>query len=504
MAKSLNPPVRATPQELGFPFPKVQPPKTLAYNDGLPAVPPYMAFSQLVNTYSRTFLTYDEASRHGRDQALACRRDPVIFEALRARQMPVTQLQWHVAAEDPNDVAQASVAEAITKGIRRVPRFQQFLLSLSEAIWYGKSGCQISWQWDWVNDMKIHRPRQWWPVNGDKIVFQFDGTPGMLVHATFAGDWIPTERGRAHFFTPEERATICIHMHEREDADFYEGDLASGLFGVGLRSRIYYYWYLKTQTMQFMMDYIERFGSGGTTIYFYEAGNEASLKEMTEIATSQFGNNVLILPRYRDNPNGGPGIDRFEPSASGVQMVQNLITTYFDDVNRRLILGQDLTSTSSPTGLGSGVAALHGETFSRIISYDAVNLQESLTVELVEPMQRFMGKGHLPPCKFVFEVDAPNTQTILGAAQAFFELGGAVDEEKLREAVGLPAPEPGKPILSKQQMMSPQSAGTIPAGVPMQGPPGPDPSQQGLAPQQGGAPPEAAMPQEAVNPGAAQ
>jgi phage gp29-like protein len=95
-------------------------------------------------------------------------------------------------------------------------------------------------------------------------------------------------------------------------------------------------------------------------------------------------------------------------------------------------------------------------------------------------MQTFMGKGHLAPCKFVFEVDAPNTSTILAAAQAFYQLGGSIDEESLREALGLPSPEPGKPILSQQQMMSPQAAGTIPAGVPMQGPPGPDPSQQGL------------------------
>jgi hypothetical protein len=498
MAKSLNPTINPTPQELGFPFAPATMPVVLPYNEGLPSVPPFMAFSQLVNTYSRTFLTYDEASRQGRDQALACRRDPTIFEALRARQMPVSQLQWHVAAEDPNDVEQASVAEAITKGIRRMPRFQQFLMCQLEAIWYGKAGCQIAWQWDWVNGMKIHRPRQWWPVNGDKIVFRFDGTPGVLVHATYPGSWVPTQQGRAHFLDGNERATLCVHQHEPEDPDFYEGDLASGLFGVGLRSRVFWYWYLKTQTMQFLMDYIERFGSGGTTIYFYEAGNKDSLEEMSKVASSQFGNNVLLLPRYRDNPNGGPGIDRFEPSASGVQLVQNLITTYFDDTNRRLILGQDLTSTTSPTGLGSGVAALHGETFSRIISYDAINLQESLSLELVAPMQRFMGKGHLPPCKFMFEVDAPNTQTILGAAQAFFELGGAVDEEKLREAVGLPAPEPGKAILSKQQMMSPQSAGTIPAGVPMQGPPSPDPNQQGLAPPQGAAmPPQAAPPEVA-------
>ncbi len=34
---------------------------------------------------------------------------------------------------------------------------------------------------------------------------------------------------------------------------------------------------------------------------------------------------------------GAPGIDRFEPSQSGVQLIQGLVTTYFDDVMRKLL-----------------------------------------------------------------------------------------------------------------------------------------------------------------------
>lgn len=473
-----------TPQELGFAPPPLPDLDATPPHLGIPPVPSFLSFAQLVNSYSRSFLNYDEALRQGRQQALAIRRDPVIMQALRARQMPVAQLMWHVAANDPNDVQQAQMAECIQKGIERMPRLQSFFMSMLDALWYGRAGCQVAYQWDWIGSQKICRPRMWAPLNGDKIVFKFDGRPGILVNYSYQGTWIPTERGRAHFLTPEERACLILHHFEPEDADFFEGDMAGGLFGVGLRSRIYWFWHLKTQTMQYLMDYIERVGSGGTTVYYYEAGNEASMREVKKAAEEQLGTNAILFPRYRDNGTSGPGMERFEPSAAGVQLIQQLVTTYFDDVIRKYILGQDLTSTAEPTGLGSGVAALHGQTFSRIISYDAIALAESLTADLVKPMQHFMGKGHLPPCKFVFEVDAPNTSTILAAAQAFYQMGGAVDEESLREALGLPQPEPGKAILSQQQQMSPQAAGTIPAGVPMAGPPGPDPAQQGLSPDQ--------------------
>jgi len=474
-------PGEPSPQELGYPLPEPKySGKGLPPNAGIPPVAPYLTFGSVVNTFSRSFRSNDEATKQGREQALAIRRDPVIMQALRARQMPVAQLSWNIQPDDPNDVEQARVAMTIERAIKRIPNIQGLLMWLLEAVWCGRSATQVRWGWDWVDGIKVCRPRQWWPLNGDKLVFQFDGTPGVLVHANFPGTVVPTDRGRAHFLNPQEREALLIHHFEREDADFYESDMASGLFGVGIRSRIYWFWYLKTQTMQYMMDYLERVGAGGTTIYYYEAGNPNSLEEVQRTAQEQFHNNAILFPRSANGKDHGPGIDRFEPSRGGQEVIQQLVTGYWDDVIRKFILGQDLTATAEPTGLGSGVAALHGQTFSRIISYDAISLQESLTQDLVRPMQGWMLKQHLPPCKWVFEVDAPNTSTILAAAQAFFQMGGTIDEESLRETLGLPAPAPGKPVLSQQQQMSPQAAGTIPAGVPIQGPPGPDPTQQGL------------------------
>jgi hypothetical protein len=114
----------STPQELGYPAPPIEVPDSTPPNLGIPGVPPYLSFAQLVNSYSRSFLNYDEALRNGRQQALAIRRDPVLIQALRARQMPVAQLEWHVAADDPNDVQQARTADVIQRAIKRVPRLQ--------------------------------------------------------------------------------------------------------------------------------------------------------------------------------------------------------------------------------------------------------------------------------------------------------------------------------------------------------------------------------------------
>lgn len=235
-----------------------------------------------------------------------------MIEALRARQIPTAQLSWHLETPDDSDPQQAAAVEGLTEIINEIPRFQQLKMHLLEALWYGRYGVQLAYQWDFSRGSRRLVVRDHWPINGDKLVFRFSGAAGVLVHMLYPGEWMLTDRGRAHFFDEAEREAVIIHKHEPEDADFYEGEMAGALHGVGVRSRIYWLWYLRSQVSAWMMDYLERVGAGGLTIYYYEAGNAQSMTEVKTAAQEQFRNNAILFPRYREGKDAGPGVQRIE------------------------------------------------------------------------------------------------------------------------------------------------------------------------------------------------
>ena len=490
---SINPVDQVLAEEgLPLPEPVSSPAESLPPGGGKLVLPHFATFSQITNLLARAYRwTFDEALKHSQENALAIRRDPVIMDALRARQIPVAQLSWHLEAQDDTDPKQVESVKDLTQIIESIPNFQQYRMHLQEAVWYGRYGVQNSFSFCFDSGHRQMVVENYKPMNGDKLVFRFSGQVGILIHSTFKDDNTSiTDRGRAHFFTPEEREQVVIHKHEPEDADFWEGDMAGAIFGVGIRSRIYWLWWLRSQVTAFLMDYLERVGAGGFTIYYYEAGNQNSLTEVKTAAETQWRNNTILFPRYRDGSTGGPGIDRIEASQAGAALLSTLITEYFDTVIRRYILGQTLSSESGATGLGSGVAEFQEDTLSRIIKYDAINLQETLTHDLVKVLAKYNHPG-VPAPKFVFDVDKPNAAETLHAAKDFYEMGGQVDEDELRSVLGLSKPQPGHNILAKLPSVSPTGVGALPTGVPMSGTPGPD--QQAL---QGAAPPQGQQPSQ--------
>lgn len=121
-----------------------------------------------------------------------------------------------------------------------------------------------------------------------------------------------------------------------------------------------------------------------------------------------------------------------------------------------------------------GEAAVLGDTHSRMVRYDAMNLQETLTHDLVKVLQKYNFPG-LPQIKFVFDIDKPNAVETLQAAQAFYQMGGTLDEDELRAVLGLSRPQPGHAILAQNMPLNPSTMGTQPTGVPIEGQSGPVP-----------------------------
>lgn len=426
-------------------------------NNGLWVVPHFETFAAVWNTVSRTYrFTYDEAMRHSRQNALAYRRDIVVREAINARKMPVAGLEWHIEPRNDMDMGDVDHARKVQETIEDTPNLQRLFFYLLEAMWYGRYGAALTYDWDWSRGYRRAVVTQHEPINGDKLVFRYSGELGILVGANYQGAWIPTERGRCHVYSPGERQTIILHQFEVDDADFYDGEMAGRIMGVGVRDSLYWFLYLKQRVMAWLMEFLERVGAGGLTIYYYETGNQASLAEVQDAAEKQKNNNAILFPRYTDGKSG-PGIERIEPSEAGAQLLFSLMNDYFDRNIRRFILGQSLSSEAGGTGLGSGVAEFQQQTLNDILKYDARNLQESLTRDFVATVSRHIDPGRAVPW-FAFDVDRPNAAEHLQAAQALFEMGADLDEDDLRGVLGLEKPRPGAQILSRYGPLGKQGA----------------------------------------------
>jgi len=445
-------------QEHGFPAsaPQIQPHRTPG--DGSRPVPSFLDFASVVNLISRTYpINSDEARRFSIEDSLAMRRDPIVMGCLQSRYLPTVQLPWSIVPENGEDQAQIAAAKKVEKLIQRTPRFQQMKRSLLNAIFYGKYAVQVAWEWTWIDGTRGMKVSSWKPINGDKIVNWWSGEIGALVHPLYEGKKVLTQGGWAHPFEEGERQQLVYHVHEIEDADFNEPQMSGMINGTGVRSTIFYFWYLRSQTMQFLMDYLERIGAGGLTVYYYESGNEQSKTDVTEAAQAQFKSNTILFPRNPRDKDNGPGIDRIEPSNNGADLLKTLVTDYFDREIRRYILGQDLTTTAVPAG--SDTAELHSLTLSRIIAYDAENLADTLTSDFVSVIQRFSCPPEIPPLRFQFNIDKYSSAEIVKNAQTLWSMGAPIDQAQVMSVSGLNIPKPGAAVLHQVAPMSPEGMG---------------------------------------------
>lgn len=459
-----------TSHELGYPFPAPSPVGgVMPPGGGRYSVPHFLSFPSLVTTAARTYrYTTDEALRDNRFNALAMRRDCVLFAALRARQMPTAQLSWTIEPRDETDPAEIEAASLVTEIIESIPRFQVLKMQLLEAVWFGKYAIELAYQWENWRGRQVLTVRDHAPIQGDKLRFRWDGTPGILVYASYPGTKEATDFGLAHFLDVDgDRQQYIIHEHEPDDVDWTEAEMAGAVHGVGLRGRLYWFWWLKQQVFGLLMNYLERFANGLTIIY-YAAHDPAAQTQAQAMARAEYTNNTVLIPRWSSEQPDLNKIERLEVSTASPALLQNLVTEYFDNVMVRAILGQTLSSIASSTGMNEGISDLHGETLDQIIKYDAVNLQETMQADLIKVLYRYNCPG-VRPGLFKFAIDSPNSKEVLGYAQALFEMGVGLDEDQLLELAQLQKPKPGGAVVSKIGAMQAAAAAEMPMGVPVAG-----------------------------------
>lgn len=452
-------------------------------NFGQPLLPHVMTFQGVVSSLANVYRPSDEALKDSAENARYMRNDLVVMECVEARQRATALLNWHVEPGDEKDGSQKAMAGTLTKIVASIPRFMQYRENLLHAVFFGRYGIANRWRWKNIAGGRRIAIDQWRPVHGDKLVWRYQPDDhrwdedqvgvrvgiGYGAGSTIAGRWpveksnqvAATDQGLAYFLRTWERPLLSIHKHYIEDGEYEAPEYAGRIHGVGIRSRIYWTWYQKQETLAWLMEYLER-SAGGFEVWFYPWGNDAAKQAVEKAARERLalGRNQILVPKFLDNDQFGQWYDRVEPSMAGAEALKAIIVEYFGHLLKRYILGQTLTSEASGTGLGSNLADVHLATFLQIIKYDATNLEETLTTDVLEPLIRFNFPWAVGiPFKIRVDTESENAHEKLEAYDKAFNMGLQLRAQDLYDLIGATKPGPDDQVLDKASQAPDPSMG---------------------------------------------
>lgn len=447
--------------------------------DYTPAVPHVETYTGQMNALNKTYYTYfDEALRDNIERTLAMRRDGFVHELLRHRQIPVSILPHEILPDDPDDREQEQIADIVDKIYSSIKKLKKIKVILQEAVFYGKYGVEVQIGPRRVSGNTWNSIVNSIPINGDKIRYKWTGIPGIAIRTGAEDDdndgmnkylkkyeqYIEnTNLGRVLFLKDEFlRDRFIIHEFEPFDTDYlFEIDMAQSVHGLGMRSRMYWTWNMRVEILSWVVDAIQRIGANGMLFGFYKSGNVQSRDAVLASLTALVKDNIAAFEIDSNDPNYKDIIQRIEPSAIGYEVMLQIVE-YFDGIMRRAFLGQNLSSQSDATGLGSGVAELQGMTYESMIKYDAIDLGETqdeqmLSIILKYNKFRYRGKVYrgvdLPfGMKLRYNFESSNVQSIIQAASELYQMGVPLDEDEVRQKAGFTKPRDRSTFLMNPQI----------------------------------------------------
>ena len=455
---------------------------------GEDAIPHAVTFASLIGSYSSVYLLPDESTQGMAQDAQLMRHDLGIMECLEIRQRLVAELDWSIEPPDKKNAAQKTLAADLTEILKGIRRFTEYRRNMQEAIWVGRTAIQHTYGWEWCGSRQYLMPKSrhkdhpgWLPIHGDKVLFRYDDgrkmkegayphQMGIRVSTAHFPETRTSERERAEttahgmaiFLRPYERDTILVHKHMIEDADFYDVRTAGRIHGVGIRSRILKEWILKQETLAFMMQYLER-SAGGIEIWEYPSGDVNAKNACIEASQkrSANGRNILYFPKPIGEDAALYEVKIVEPGFAGIDLINTLQDKYFGHRIKRYIIGQTLTTEADATGLGSGVADAHKDTLAQIILYDGANHEETLSEELVRPIQLYnFPETERWRFKLKLQYETENSEKQLEAYRSAWEMGARIKEEDVLDQVGASVPTPDDRILVNPSLQQQGALGT--------------------------------------------
>lgn len=432
-------------------------------------VPHVRTFNALYNAFSRVYSSrWDEAVRHGRENAAAMLHDAFFRALLQERFKPLQRWKWEVEADpdevpkgkgkDPYSEDREEVRRQLEAVVRRTRQLQHVkYLTGWGAGWYGRYGVQVRYDTDAVGGFPRKVVGWWEPVNGDKLHADWDGRWGVMVRP---GAGIPKEYTVKTFDNvgpvllldrPELRQRFVVNQHEIEDADYLEALGAGRRYGVGLRDFSYWSWWLRDEMLSWLTDFMEKVGSLGLILFYYDESNPTSKANAETAAKDIRGRSALAVPRPRGNDKQTSAVEVIPANMTGVGFLKEIIADYFERHIERLFVGQSLSAGEGKSGLeGDGRAEFAKDTKFNLLASDADNQAETFTRDLILPLQGLNFREAPWRYRWKYLVPDPEADVKLDAWSKVKDVL-PVKADELRETVGWSKPGEGDEVVGGPQ-----------------------------------------------------
>lgn len=338
-----------------------------------------------------------------------------------------------VNPENPDDVA---AAEAIKAAVDRLPDFMGLCADLLWGTVWPLAMVERTYKtadvpglvYDWADVAAV-----------PDHLFRF--TNGFLEVAEVDRQ---TRRPTGTFLRPESSRYITHRGHLLRHPDNWGGPMRA----------LTWWFFLKVMDREWWVRFLDRFGSPFPVAKFEK--NDDRSRQILERAlklSSRIGGLVVST---------GTSVELAQASTTTADAHQRFFQVCNDEMSRR-VLGQTLSSTASPTGIGGGASDLQGQVRADISQFDKKRLTQTVRAQLFKPFLRLNHfRGAVPTLTFGGEEPEENstTATVLTGLKT---AGIRVSDKSipvLGKRLGLdlerdPAPaSPSPPMLSSSRLLS--------------------------------------------------
>ncbi|MBN8488228.1 MAG: DUF935 family protein [Burkholderiales bacterium] len=348
------------------------------------------------------------------------KRDAHAGAVLNKRKLAVTSRPWSVqpASKAATDV---KAAELVTQALDHL-RFNRLCKRLLDAQLKGFSVAEVMWE---VRD-GLWLPSRVMARDPRRFIFTLDGELRLLTReAPLEGEALPDRK-------------FIVHRYGGDDDTPY---------GLGLGSQLFWPVFFKRQGITFWLTFADKFGSPTAIGKYSPSADDTERKKLLAALASIAQDAGVIIP-------DGMVIELLEASRAGSVDTYEKLVRYMDEQISKVVLGETMSTTAAPTGLGSTQASVHNDVRLELAQDDADELGETLDDTLIRWIVEFnLGAGvGVPKLKRTFS-EPEDLSARATRDKTISEMGWEPTEEYMLATYGpgwvrkAPTPDPLQTLL---------------------------------------------------------